>query len=180
MDQGTATVEAPEPKRRFLRESPFWQKKAYDDTRAASPTVVALLHSYDPQLFLRYNRMFVRWELWCFKSRLVITDVTKLFPEEIVHRAGHVCDIVKDDKYVEPDERLLAVVKAADWWAKYSSGKDAAAAITAADIDAEKRQKLTDQEAFLDIAIDNKRQIREYFGSSSPQFFFYRKPEKTT
>lgn len=102
----------------------------------------------------------------------MVTPHWQVPPEEMVKRAYFIFALETNGIPQEPDGRLMPIIHACDWWRVH--GQDINRMLTAlekaeAEEDEAEQQKI--RTTFLDIALDNKQIIRNYFGSSTPFYF---------
>lgn len=165
-DQDNA-VEPVQPPRRFLPEVACWQRMAYDPERRPPRHILESVQGYDRQLWLRWNRLLNRWELWRWRTMVVPHDET-VPPEELVRRAGMMFALVSDTGPIPLDARLFRVIRAADWWRRCGSARQMIHEVNAREAkeEADERQQALD--TFRAVADDNQNIIRRYFGKSIP------------
>lgn len=140
----------------------------YDDERRPdNEHVVARLRQYDRALWVRYNRVTNRWELWRWTSHVVPRErPARLY--EIGRRAAKLWAIENEDGTYRPvDARLFWQVWRADSWRRFGTKVEAFDdQLWERDLEVMKREKRENLNDALDWGSDNKHQIRKAFGGT--------------
>jgi hypothetical protein len=144
----------------------------YDDRRQPPRHVLAKARRYDPQVFFRWNRLLHRWELWRWKGGTAECPQRAPRPHDIGRRAVFCYVIRNQDRSFRPlGEYILAWMRAGDPWRKWSHDlKEALRKIDDEDEAEDLAEDREIEEHANEFASDNKRQINEFFGRSSPIF----------
>lgn len=142
----------------------------YDDRRRLYyPYVEERLRRYDRALFLRFNAMAERWEL--FRWRGIAAPSRRQIPlipaEEMARRGMFLWTVQNSDGgFAEPDARIIRKVQDGDLFAKFgsSSGERIADALDEEDRLSEARQKVDREEACYEEARRIAFEIRRMVG----------------
>lgn len=142
----------------------------YDDRRVPAYAYVAeRLRRYDSALFLRFNALAERWEL--FRWRVGVPPspraIRRLGAEEMARRSMFLWTVQNaDGSYCEPDARTIRKIQDGDLFAKCgsSSSKVIADAMDEADKKQDRRDKLEREEASFETARRMAHQVRAMTG----------------
>jgi len=138
-------------------------QSVYDDTRRPeNPHVDLRVRRYDRQLFLRFNRLSRRWEVWRWRSFCVPSHVPG-DGGEVCRRAAYCGTIMEHDSRFAPvDWRLYRRLRIADMHSRGDTGDAVADSYDEAD----RRQDLEDKREIAtltdDWRDDNKYQLRSF------------------
>lgn len=143
----------------------------YDDRRRLrSSYVTERLRRYDRALFVRFNAMAERWELFRWRGAVAPRreEIPTIPPEEMARRSQFLWT-VQDDRtggFCEPDARTIRKVQLGDLFAKFgsSSGGRIADALDEEDRQQEARDKVEREDACYEEARRIAFEIRRMTG----------------
>lgn len=144
----------------------------YDDRKRVAKHVVEAAHRYDPQVFFRWNRMLQRWEVWRWRGGTAEIPRRGVRPMDIGARAVF-CFVVRGQgrRYIPLGEYIYDVLRAGDPWRRWHHEmKECLRRFDEDSLFEDDRDEAGISEVAEDWASDNKRQINEFFGRSSPIF----------
>lgn len=143
----------------------------YDDTRRLRvPFVADRLRRYDPALYLRFNALAERWELFRWRGENAPTpdQIVKIPPEEMAARGMFLWTVQENDGgFCEPDARTIRKVQDGDLFARFgsSSAKAIADAMDEEDRLREAKDKRDRQDAYVEEALRIEHHIQGMTGN---------------
>lgn len=144
----------------------------YDDSKQPPKHVLRRMQDYDPQVFARWNRLLHRWEIWRWKGGTAEIPRRRVRPDDIGTRAVH-CYVVRnpDRSYRPLGEYMWDWLRIGDPWRKWHHDmKECIKRFDEEAISEDDEDERDISTTANDWAHDNKRQIAEFFGHSSPIF----------
>ena len=149
------------------RYHPLFQRVYDDERKPDNPHVVEALKRYDPALFVRYNRLDERWELWRYRSHVIPKKVPGLL--EISKRACKLWALVEiDGSHREGDWRMLKQIVERDTFVNISSDPEKVADhMDRVERDQKEAEQKENEDWATDWAQDNKNQLRRFIGRHS-------------
>lgn len=143
----------------------------YDNRRRlAYPYVAERLRRYDRSLFMRFNAMAERWELfkWRGIAAPYVRDIVQIPAEEMARRSQFLWTVQDDltGAFCEPDARTIRKIQDGDLFAKFgsSSGERIADALDEEDRQREARNKVELESACYEEARRMAFEIRRMTG----------------
>lgn len=133
----------------------------YDNGRALRvPYIAERLRRYDRCLFMRFNALAERWELFRWRGSEAPTrgQIARIPPEEMALRSQFLWTVQDNDgSFAEPDARILRKIRLGDLFAKFGSS-DAKAISDGMDAE-DARQEARDKQEREDACYEEARRI---------------------
>lgn len=133
----------------------------YDDRRRLKvPYIAERLRRYDRALFLRFNALAERWELFRWRGLRAPypVEISKIPHEEMAQRSMFLWTVQDaDGGYQEPDARTMRKIQAGDLFARF--GSDSAKALADAMDEEDRQEERLNKEAIREAAYEEGKRI---------------------